>query len=85
MFFGVSILTLGVFDIGWTTSRYGSSCQPDYSGVYNNLCSGNHVYVYVAAPLWGGALVRFYVVIIIIILSHSTYHIILLVPEVPDY
>lgn len=56
MFFGISILTLGVFDIGWTTSRYGSSCQPDYSGVYNNLCSGNHVYVYVAAPLWGGAL-----------------------------
>jgi hypothetical protein len=59
MFFGVSILTLGVFDIGWTTSRYGTSCQPDYSGIYNNLCSGNHVYVYVAAPLWGGALVRF--------------------------
>lgn len=55
MFFAVSILILGIFIIGWTTSRYGNNCQPDLSGYYPLLCSGNHVYVYISSPLWGGA------------------------------
>lgn len=58
MFFGVSILVLGIFDVGWTVSRYGNNCYSDPSGVYNN-CGGNHVYVYVGSSLWGGALLTF--------------------------
>lgn len=55
MFFAVSILILGIFIIGWTTSRYGNNCQPDLTNNYPLLCSGNHVYVYISSPLWGGA------------------------------
>jgi hypothetical protein len=56
LFFGIAILALGIFDVGWTVSRYGDNCQAD-SAAYPGLCAGNHVFVYVGSPLWGGALV----------------------------
>lgn len=55
LFFGIAILALGIFDVGWTVSRYGDNCQVDNTA-YPNLCTGNHVFVYVGSPLWGGAL-----------------------------
>lgn len=56
LFFGIAILALGIFDVGWTVSRYGDNCQAD-NAAYPGLCAGNHVFVYVGSPLWGGALV----------------------------
>jgi len=58
MFFGVGILALGIFDVGWTVSRYGNNCFPDPMNVYQN-CMGNHIYVYVGSALWGGAMLIF--------------------------
>jgi hypothetical protein len=59
MFLGISILVLGIFDIGWTASRYGNNCLPDPSGVYAGLCNGNHIFVYIGSALWGGAMLIF--------------------------
>ena len=52
LFFGVTILLIGLFDLAWTLGRYSTNCQLNEA-----MCTSNHIFTYIASPLWGGIIV----------------------------
>lgn len=47
---------MGTADLIWTLVKYSGSC--DFEKTDNlDPCAANHVYTYIASPIWGGLLV----------------------------
>ncbi|KAI0212044.1 hypothetical protein LSAT2_003055 [Lamellibrachia satsuma] len=52
---GVLLVAVGTADLIWTLVKYSGSC--DFEKTDNlDPCAANHVYTYIASPIWGGLL-----------------------------
>jgi len=56
LLFGICLLGLGIFDVAWTVTRYGSTCTQNSNYPAMMTCEGNHIFTLVGSSLWGGAM-----------------------------